>query len=118
TAKDHDGAAGHVLATVVAAPLDDRDGARVPDAHPLADATCREQGSARSAVEQRVARDDVTLHGTVRQAVTKHQLTARHGLADVVLRLAGQGEVHAGEVERPEALPHRTGQLDPQRPVW
>ena len=59
---EHDGpAAGHVLAAVVAHALDDRGGAGVAHAEPLADDAAHERLAAGGAVEHHVAGDDVLL---------------------------------------------------------
>ena len=59
---DHDGdAAGHVLAAVVAGPLDDGQGAAVADAEPLAGPAAEEGPAAGRAVEGDVADQDVVL---------------------------------------------------------
>ena len=61
-AADDDGdAAGHVLAAVVARPLDDGMGAAVPDAEPLAGPAPEEGPAAGRSVEGDVADQDVLL---------------------------------------------------------
>jgi hypothetical protein len=58
-AQDHDPAAGHVLAAVVADPLDHRVGAGVAYGEPLAGLAAEERSAARRPVEDRVAGDHV-----------------------------------------------------------
>ena len=60
-ADDDGDAAGHVLAAVVARPLDDGVGAAVADAEPLAGPAAEEGPAAGRAVERDVADQDVVL---------------------------------------------------------
>ena len=60
-AEHDDAAAGHVLAAVVADALDDRSGAGVAHAEPLADDAAQEDLAAGRAVGDDVAGDDVLL---------------------------------------------------------
>src|SRR5262249_56457860 len=96
---DDDGdAAGHVLASVVAGPLDDGHGAAVADAEPFAGAAAEERPPAGRAVERDVADQDILL-GHERRA-------SRRGDDDLA---AGEAPAHAivGVAFEPERHPPR-----------
>src|SRR5581483_4771952 len=109
--EDGDGAVRHVLAAVVADPLDDRVRARVPHREPLARATGAEELAAGRAVQNGVPDQ----HGVAGVALGRadRDPAAAHPLADVVVRLADQVELDARGEERPEALPRRAREAHP-----
>src|SRR5207247_10526057 len=118
-AEHDDGAAGHVLARVVARALDDGGGARVPHAEALAAAAADEQGAAGRAIEAGVADE----HGNILErragrgagvvvARPDHDASAGHALADVIVGLADEIELDAVGEEGAEALPGRAGVAD------
>ena len=78
-AEDHDGAAGHVLAAVVAQSFDDRHGAAVADGESLAGQAVDEDLAAGGAVEERVADDDVFLgiEGRARRGLRRRSARRR-----------------------------------------
>ena len=80
---------------------------RVPHREPVARLPGGEELAGRGAVQHRVADDEVLVRGVrVRGAPERpdDQLAAAQPLADVVVRLALQLEVHAPAGERAEAL--------------
>ena len=101
--EDDDRAAGHVLARVVADPLDDRDRAGVADGEPLARRAGAEELAAGRAVEHRVP-DEARL-ARIARGRRDHDPAARHRLADVVVRLADELQLDTRGEERAEALP-------------
>ena len=56
---DRDAAAGHIFATVIANPLDDRDGAGIPDREAFPGNTAKVTLAGNSAVKHRVADENV-----------------------------------------------------------
>ena len=107
-AEHQDGAAGHVLAAVVAHALDDERRARVAHAEPLADQAAQEDLPGRRAVADDVARDHVVLGGEHRVAVgADRDAPARQALADVVVGVAEQPQRDAARQERAERLARR-----------
>ena len=116
---EHDGdPAGHVLAAVVAEPLDDRRRAGVADAEPLPDLAADEELTRRRAVRDDVAGDDVVLGDERACAVgPDHDPAAGEALAEVVVGVALQPQGDAGRQERAEALPRRTRERDVDRAV-
>ena len=74
-AEHDDVAAGHVLAAVVAAALDDRVGAGVADREALARQAAEERPAARRAVERRVARDHVLVGARARAGSGRTAIT-------------------------------------------
>ena len=108
-AEDRDGAAGHVLAAVVAGALHHRGGAGVADAEALAHAAGHEQLAAGGAVEAGVAGKDGQVGRVVVRRADDHQAAA-HALADVVVGLAGEVELDSVGQEGGEALTRGAGQ--------
>ena len=112
-AEHHDAPAGHVLAAVVADALDDRGGAGVAHAEPLAHDATEVGLAAGGAVERDVAGDDVLLGGELRLAVGEaRELAAREPLAGVVVGVALEPQRDAAGHERAEALTRRPAQVD------
>src|SRR5439155_5248984 len=92
--EHHDGAAGHVLAGVVARALDDRGGPRVPDREALAHPSRHEQLATGRPVQDHVS-GQVRVTGIVAWR-EDHEATTAHALADVVVRLPDQPELGPG----------------------
>src|SRR3954465_15247319 len=109
--EDDDAPAGHVLAAVVAAPLDDRDRARIAHAEALAADAAEERLAAGRAVERDVADDDVVLGFEGRLAArADRECAAGQALAAVVVGVAERGEAHPGREPPAERLPGRAGE--------
>ena len=116
--KNHGAAAGHVLAAVIADPLDDRAGARVADAEALRGAAAEERFAAGGAVERDVADQDVLFgdeSGAARRV--EDEPSAGQPLADVVVAVALQLDRDAGREEGAEALAGAAGERDVDRVV-
>ncbi len=105
-----DGAAGHVLAAVIADAFDDRRGAAVADREALAGLAGHEERAAGRAVEDRVAGDHLRRRERGRPRRQDRDLAAGHALADVVVRLALEDQPHAADRERAEALAGAAGE--------
>src|SRR5262249_20389425 len=107
-AEDDDGAAGHVLAAVVAHALDDGGDARVSHREALAGAPVEERAPGDRAVEDGVADDDLVV-GTEGRAARRldDKDAAGEPLADVVVGVALELEGDAAHGEGAEALPRR-----------
>jgi hypothetical protein len=105
-AEHHRDTAGHVLAAVVAATLHDDARARVTDGQALTRTPRSEEAAAGRAVEHGIP-DDGVLGGGEGDVLRgfDDDLAARHALADVVLRLTLQGQLHTADVKHPERLP-------------
>src|SRR5262249_35200377 len=117
-AEDERHAAGHVLAAVIAAALDDRGGAAVPDAEALARASGEEGLPGGRAAEDRVADDDVLVGAEARASRRADREDAsREALADVVVRVPLEDEEHPARRERAEALSGGASGLDRDRAV-
>ena len=118
-AEHHHPAAGHVLAAVVADPLDHRGGARVAHGEALAGEPVEEGAAAGGPVEHRVADDHVVL-GVEGAALGRHDghHAAGEALADVVVRLAAHRDRHARGQPGAEALPGRAVQEHLDRALW
>ncbi len=112
-AEDDDGAAGHVLAAVVAGAFDDGGRARQAHREALAGDAAQERLAAGGAVEHGVADDDVLgrLAAEV-DARPDRQTAARQALAGVVVGIADQVDRDAGGEEGAEALPAGAFHLD------
>ena len=111
--EDDDGSVRHVFAAVVAHALDDGGAAGVADAEALAGAAVREELTARRTIHHGVAEDAVLVGLELRAgARLDHDLAAAHHLADVVIRLAGEDEAHAGREKRTEALARAALELE------
>src|SRR6185503_6607400 len=111
----HHHAAGHVLAAVVAGPLDDGHGAGVPNRKTLAGDAAEVALPGDGAVEHGIADDDAFFWHDAGAGIGPHdQLAAGEALADVVVGLAHQIESDAMGEPGAEALPGRAleGQPD------
>src|SRR5690606_24038068 len=103
---EHDGtSAGHVLAAVIADPLDDRSRAAVAHAEALGRAAPEERAAGGRAVERDVADQHVVLgRESAFARRVDDQPAARQALADVVVAVAFELERDALREERAEAL--------------
>src|SRR5215213_10077887 len=110
---DHDDAAGHVLAAMVAGTLDDGDRAGVPDREALAGDAAEVALAGDRAVEHGVADDDRALrHDAGVRRRPHHDAPAGKTLADVVVGLALEIESDAGGEPGAEGLAGGAAQLD------
>src|SRR3990172_3725066 len=117
-AQDDDASAGHVLAAVVAAALDDGDCAAVAHREPLPRDAAGEQAAAGGAVKRDVADEDVLLrHERGAPRRVDDYLAARKPLSDVVVGVALQPEGDAGGQEGAEALAGGAVEADRDRIV-
>mmetsp|Transcript_33649 Transcript_33649/g.78720 ORF Transcript_33649/g.78720 Transcript_33649/m.78720 type:complete len:1205 (+) Transcript_33649:178-3792(+) len=120
-AEHHHDAARHVLAAVVARPLDDRLRVRVAHAEALARPPAREEAPARGAVEARVADDDALtrLEGDrpASDAVDRADADAAavHRLADVVVGVAAHLEVEPRQAAEAKRLAGAAGEDEVER---
>jgi hypothetical protein len=114
-AEDDHRAAGHVLARVIACTLDHGDRARVANGETFAGATCAVELSTRGPVERRVAHQYRITR--VSRGRRDRDSTAAHRLADAVVCLADERDLHAGGQEGAEALTCRAleSRADPSR---
>ena len=110
--ENHDGATGHVFATMVADPLDDGGAARVADTEALAGAAVGKEMPRDGPVHHGVA-DDAVLFGN--EAVigerADNDLAAAHALADIVVPLAGEDEADTRRQEGAKALSGGAGEI-------
>src|SRR3954452_289842 len=107
-AEDDHSAARHVLARMVARPLDDRRRAGVPHAEALTRAPAHVERPAGRAVEHRVPDEDRIPRVVGRRL--DDDPPAAHALADVVVRDALELEDDPVGQERAEALARRAGE--------
>src|SRR6202045_5027773 len=112
-AQDDDDATGHVLTGVVAGSLDDDRGARVAHRTTLADDATDEDLTARGAVTDHVARNDVlvTAEGG-RGRGRDDDASARETLARVVIRVTPEAQRQTLGNERSQTLSRRTFEVD------
>ena len=104
-AQDHGPAAGHVLAAMIADSLDDRRGAAVADAEPLARDAAQIKLAAGCAVEHDVAGDDVVLgHEGAFARRIDDDLAAGEALAAVVVDVALDADRDAVHAKGHQAL--------------
>src|SRR5450830_1136567 len=107
-ADDHDLAAGHVLAAVIAYALNHGADAGVANTEALAGDTSDVDLAGRGPIESHVAGDDVVLgHELGLARGEEDDLAARQAFAQVVVGVALEGEGEALRDERPKALPGR-----------
>ena len=102
--------AGHVLAAVVAGALDDGDGARVSYGEPVARLAGGEQLACGRSVEHRVADDQVLVRGIRVGGASEGpdgDLATAQSLADVVVGLALELQMHASSRNAPKLWPAR-----------
>jgi hypothetical protein len=106
SAEDHDPAAGHVLAAVVADAFDHGEGAGVAHAEPLAHHAAQEDLAAGGAVADDVAGDDLLLGAKVALGGGPHdQPAAGQALADVVVGVAVEAQRDAAGTKAPNDCP-------------
>src|SRR6266513_320249 len=109
-----DHAARHVLAAMVAGAFDHRHGAGVPHSKSVARGPGREQSTGRRAIQRRVAYQNTSrISGTTKWP--DHNLAATQALADVVVRLAFEVQVHARQRKGAEALAGAAVKAQPNR---
>ena len=110
--QDHDGAAGHVLTTVITDPLHDGRAARVADAEAFTRTAVGKEMAGDGSVHDGVA-DDAVILGD--EAVIGHgsddDLSAAHAFANVVVPLARQDEFDTRGKEGAEALSRGAGEI-------
>src|SRR5208282_4647411 len=115
-AQNHDQAARHVLASMVADALDDRVRAAVTHRESLAGYAAEERFAAGRAVERDVADNDVVLGLEGRCFWRTHgDKSARQSLAAVVVRVALEMERDSGREPRTETLAGRTFEMNLDR---
>src|SRR5262249_54863351 len=117
-AEDHDAAAGHVFATMVANAFDDRQRAAVADAEPFGRSAAEERLATGRAVQGDVADDDVILGHVagLGRRIDDHA-AAGEAFADVVVGVAFELERDALGEKRAETLPGRAEELEVDRVV-
>ena len=116
--EDHDAAAGHVFAAVVADAFDHGMRTAVADGEPLGGAAADECFAARRAVQRDVADDDVVFGHKARfGGRIDDDAAAGKALADVIVRVADEFQRDAAGQERAEALAGRAGELEVDRAV-
>ena len=109
----HDATTGHVLAAMVACTFDDGNGTAVADGKALAYPTADVDLTARGAIKQRVAGDDVLRSVEFRVAWwIKAEASARETLAHVVVGLTFERERDALHEEGTERLTGRAFEMD------
>ena len=112
----HDGAAGHVLAGVIAGAFDHGHRAGVPHGEALARGAGAVELAAGGAVEHRVAHEDGVAGVVLRRP--DHDAPAAHALPHVVVRLADEPELDPGGEEGAEALAGDARERCPHATRW
>src|SRR5215469_8174056 len=111
--KNNRNAAGHVLAAVVADALNNGRSSRIPDRKPLARAPRREKLPRGRAVQGNITQNHVlsaVLGG--KPASADYNLTAREALADEVVGLAIENQLHPVDRKGSERLPRRAVKIE------
>src|SRR5690606_21409150 len=106
---DHDNAAGHILAAMVAHTFDNRHRARVSHGKTLACHATEIALTFKRTIEHRIADDDGIFGNDTRVfRRTDDDATARKTLADIIIAVADQLERAAARQKRAEGLASRT----------
>ena len=106
----------HVLATVVANPLDNRQSSGVAHREPFTRSPSGEERTTRRPIQRDVAEDDVQLAFPRRSPLpTKNQFPTAQPLAHEIVGHALQHQLHAGHSEGSEGLAGNTGQFEAER---